>query len=257
MGLSFLHCPVRGFGLDGLSPFLDLQSQPSVACPTHAVLSIVLIIFSLNKSLQKVPLPNCGFPLPLRVRVRVCVGGFTPYPPAPPHLSLLSDLSALLCEVLSRQNGDGFLWEPPTPPIGWARSIHFWWGRSQGKKGVWLSPASPAHGRQAVKQERRPALTAPLLCQRKQPLSATSCPRGFSSFPSRACRPSCPAPAPHRSESAERGGGALRGMGGGSLAGRPRRQLSIQGDAPAVPLPARPLGPGVGTGRVSGQTLSC
>lgn len=167
MGLSFLHCPVRGFGLDGLSPFLDLQSQPSVACPTHAVLSTVLIIFSLNKSLQKVPLPNCGFPLLLRVYVG---GGFTPYPPAPPHLSLLADLSALLCEVLSRQNGDGFLWEPPTPPIGGPGASIFGGGGARGRR-VCGSP-QPTRPRQTGSQAREKASShcTPALPEETAPL---------------------------------------------------------------------------------------
>ena len=88
----------------------------------------------------------------------------------------------------------------------------------------------------ADRQETGPALPAPLLCQRKQPLSATSCPRGFSSFPFRACWPSQPRPCPTQVRECREGRGTASEWGQ-SLTGRLRRQLSTQGDAPAALLP--------------------
>lgn len=87
----------------------------------------------------------------------------------------------------------------------------------------------------ADRQETGPALSAPLLYQRKQPLSATSCPRGFSSFPFRACWPSQPRPCPTQVRECREGRGPASEWGR-SLTGRLRRQLSTQGDAPAALL---------------------
>lgn len=161
-----------------------------------------MIIYSQNRRLQKVSLPSCGFPPPwprwgpLAPRSPAPSRPSSPHPPSSQRpVALLSEFHSLSCPALGDE------------------------GSPEGT----VTPSSQGP-RQTRGQEMGPALTAaPLLCQRKQPFSATSCPRGFGSFPFRACWPSSPAPAPLGSESAKRGG---------SLTGRLRRQLSTQGDAP-------------------------
>lgn len=82
----------------------------------------------------------------------------------------------------------------PLQSGGLRASIFFSYSGRDWERRALSSPLPPrAH---SDRQKVGPALTTPLLCQRKQPLSATSCPRGFSSFPFRARWPSQPRPCP-------------------------------------------------------------
>lgn len=87
------------------------------------------------------------------------------------------------------------------------------WGERQGKKGSQLSPAS--QGPQQTGSEagdRASSHRTPTLPEETAPLCHFLS-QGFEQFPLQGLRgPPGPAPAPHRSESAERGG-ALRVRG--------------------------------------------
>lgn len=163
------------------------ESQQSVAFITHTVSSR----HSPDHFLTQQGLTE-GSPAQLWFSA-ANVGSLAPYSPALLHPSLL-----LTCLPFSQNSSpckrNMASSERAPPPIWWAKSFHSFVVVGTGKERLSALPSLP--GPTAGRQEVGPALTAPLLCLRKQPLSATSCPRGFSSFPFRACWSSQPRPCP-------------------------------------------------------------
>lgn len=147
---------------------------------------------------------------------------------------------------------------PPLRSRGPGASI-FLWGRSQGKKGAQLSPASQGP-RQTGSQVgvRASSHRTPVLPEETAPLCHFLS-QGFQQFPLQGLQALPPRPCPTQVRECREGRGP-EGKRGGSLTGRLRRQLSTQGDAPTAPLPAC-LGWGAwGLGGSCGclcQTLSC